>query len=65
VIDTIKKIGSIQDISLFLDHVVNKKPYKDDKKAPLLQGFGHRVYKSIDPRVKMMKELAFEVFWRL
>jgi citrate synthase len=62
VIDMIKKIATIDDISSFLDHVVNKTPYKNDKKAPLLQGFGHRVYKSIDPRVKMMKDLAFEVF---
>lgn len=62
VIDMIKKIESLENISLYLDHVVNKKPYKNDKKAPLLQGFGHRVYKAIDPRVKMCKELAFEVF---
>ena len=61
VIDMIKKIESLENIPSYLDHIVNKKPYKTDKKPPLLQGFGHRIYKGIDPRVKMCKELAFEV----
>ncbi|MDA0746214.1 MAG: citrate (Si)-synthase, partial [bacterium] len=28
----------------------------------LLQGFGHRVYKSYDPRAKIIKKTAYEVF---
>src|ERR1700680_2911410 len=28
----------------------------------LLQGFGHRVYKNYDPRAKILKKLAYEVF---
>jgi citrate synthase len=28
----------------------------------LLQGFGHRVYKNYDPRAKIIKKLAYEVF---
>ena len=57
----ILKIKSIENIPTFLDHVANKKPFKKDKNPPLLLGFGHRVYKGVDPRVKICKELAFEV----
>jgi citrate synthase len=28
----------------------------------LLQGFGHRVYKNYDPRAKILKKLAYDVF---
>ncbi len=28
----------------------------------LLQGFGHRVYKNYDPRAKILKEMAYQVF---
>src|SRR5580693_1851326 len=28
----------------------------------LMQGFGHRVYKNYDPRAKILKKLAYEVF---
>ena len=32
------------------------------KREVLLQGFGHRVYKNYDPRAKIVKETADEVF---
>ena len=36
-----------------------------DKKDPFrLSGFGHRVYKSYDPRAKVLKKLMYQVFER-
>lgn len=32
------------------------------KKEGLLYGFGHRVYKNYDPRAKIIKKIADEVF---
>ena len=32
------------------------------KKEVLLQGFGHRVYSNYDPRAKIIKHTAYEVF---
>ena len=32
------------------------------KKEKLLMGFGHRVYKNYDPRAKIIKRIAYEVF---
>jgi citrate synthase len=32
------------------------------KKEKLLMGFGHRVYKNYDPRAKIIKKIAYEVF---
>ncbi len=40
-----------------------KKP--DDKNPFRLFGFGHRVYKNFDPRSKIIKDLAHEVFEKL
>ena len=37
---------------------------KDDKDPFRLMGFGHRVYKNFDPRSKIIKKLAHEVFQR-
>jgi len=28
----------------------------------MLMGFGHRVYKNYDPRAKIVKKIAYEVF---
>lgn len=50
----LEKIGSVKNIPQFIEDVKSKKA--------LLFGFGHRVYKSYDPRAKIVKNLAYEVF---
>jgi citrate synthase len=48
-----------------IEHPKNVKGFIDDVKAgkgSKLMGFGHRVYKSYDPRAKIVKQLADEVF---
>lgn len=47
-------IGDVSKIPQFIEDVKNKKK--------LLFGFGHRVYKSYDPRAKIVKKIAYEVF---
>ena len=48
------EIKSVENIPDFLDKV--------QKKEALLMGFGHRVYKSYDPRAKYIKKAADNVF---
>lgn len=50
----LREIGSVENIPAFLADVKAKK-----KK---LMGFGHRVYRSYDPRARLVKEIAEEVF---
>jgi citrate synthase len=54
VIKMLDEIGSLKNIPDFLKSV------KEGKKR--LMGFGHRVYKSYDPRAKLIKKVAYEVF---
>lgn len=54
VIRMLMKIGSIDKIPEFIKSV------KDGEGR--LMGFGHRVYKNYDPRAKIIKDIAFEVF---
>ena len=54
VIHMLKDIGSIDQVPAFIDAVKAGKGR--------LQGFGHRVYKSYDPRARIIKETADEVF---
>lgn len=54
VLRMLEKIGSVKNIPQFIEDVKNKKA--------LLFGFGHRVYKSYDPRASIVKNLAGEVF---
>jgi citrate synthase len=54
VIKMLDEIGSVKNIPDFLKNV------KEGKKR--LMGFGHRVYKSYDPRAKLIKKVAYEVF---
>ena len=54
VVRMLEEIGSIENIPKFIQDV------KDRKK--LLMGFGHRVYKNYDPRAKIVKRIADEVF---
>jgi citrate synthase len=48
------RIGSVDNVADFLKRVKNK----EEK----LMGFGHRVYKSYDPRASIIKRTADEVF---
>jgi citrate synthase len=48
------EIGSAQKVSEYIKHV------KAGEKK--LMGFGHRVYKNYDPRAKIVKQIAYEVF---
>ena len=72
VIEMLKQIDKLENVPLFLELVKNKKTDASSlagsavKKAasskPLrLMGFGHRIYKTHDPRVKIVKRLALEV----
>jgi len=54
VIKMLDEIGTLKNIPDFIKDV------KDGKKR--LMGFGHRVYKSYDPRAKLIKKVAYEVF---
>ena len=54
VLRMIEEIGTAKNIPKFIEEVKGGKGK--------LMGFGHRVYKSYDPRAKIVKELADEVF---
>jgi citrate synthase len=55
VLHMIKEIGDKKNIPAFIEGVKGGKGQK-------LMGFGHRVYKSYDPRARIVKKLADEVF---
>jgi citrate synthase len=59
--------GANEEVCRMLAEIGDKKripeviaQVKDGKR--LLMGFGHRVYKNYDPRAKIIKKLAYEVF---
>lgn len=54
VLKMLAKIGNKENIPAFIEDVKNKKAK--------LMGFGHRVYKNYDPRAKIVKKVAEEVF---
>lgn len=54
VLSMLREIGSYENVPAIIDEV------KAGKRR--LQGFGHRVYKSYDPRAKVIKEQAEKVF---
>jgi citrate synthase len=54
VIHMLTEIGSIDQVPAFIESVKHGKGR--------LQGFGHRVYKSYDPRAAIIKDTADEVF---
>jgi citrate synthase len=56
VIRMLTDIGSIENVPDFIALV------KSGQGHQRLQGFGHRVYKSYDPRAKIIKQTADEVF---
>jgi citrate synthase len=55
VIRMLTEIGSMDEVPAFVDSV-------KQGTGGRLQGFGHRVYKSYDPRAKIIKRTADEVF---
>jgi citrate synthase len=54
VLRMLEEIGSIQHIPAFIAKV--------KAGSGRLMGFGHRVYKSYDPRARIIKRIAYEVF---
>ncbi|HJZ49389.1 MAG TPA: citrate synthase [Roseiflexaceae bacterium] len=54
VVRMLAKIGSTENIPAFIAGV--------KRGEGKLMGFGHRVYKNFDPRGKIVKQLAYEVF---
>ena len=55
VLRMITEIGHVKNIPAFIENVKGGQGGR-------LMGFGHRVYKSYDPRAKIVKKLADEVF---
>ena len=55
VLRMIEEIGQPKNVPAFIEGVKSGKGNR-------LMGFGHRVYKSYDPRAKIVKQLADEVF---
>jgi len=56
VLRMLKEIGSKEKIPAFVKEV------KEGKGEKRLMGFGHRIYKNYDPRAKIIKKLADDVF---
>ncbi|HVI00634.1 MAG TPA: citrate synthase [Enhygromyxa sp.] len=54
VLRMLQEIGSVSNIPSFIEGVKNRERR--------LMGFGHRVYKYYDPRARIIKQLAHEVF---
>jgi len=54
VIRMLTEIGSVKNVPEFIKSVKSG--------ARKMMGFGHRVYKSYDPRARIVKKLAYEVF---
>jgi citrate synthase len=56
VLRMLDEIGDVANVAAFVEAV------KDGSAGTRLMGFGHRVYKSYDPRAKLIKEVADSVF---
>jgi citrate synthase len=54
VLHMLMEIGHVKNVPDFITRVKNKET--------LLYGFGHRVYKNYDPRARIIKQVADEVF---
>ena len=59
VLKMLDEIGDISQIPKFVARA------KDKKDSFRLMGFGHRVYKNMDPRAKVMRETCYEVLAEL
>ena len=56
VLQMLDEIGDVKNVPAFVEAV------KDGSAGTRLMGFGHRVYKSYDPRAKLIKQVADSVF---
>jgi citrate synthase len=56
VLRMLDEIGDVANVPAFIEAV------KDGGAGTRLMGFGHRVYKSYDPRAKLIKQVADQVF---
>jgi len=56
VLRMLSQIGHVKNVPSFINEV------KNGQGGARLMGFGHRVYKNYDPRAKVIKKLADEVF---
>jgi len=54
VLRMLEKIGKVENVPNFVEQV--------KAKTSLLMGFGHRVYKNYDPRAKIVRQIANDVF---
>jgi len=54
VLKMLRRIGSIENVPAYIETVKQGKV--------MLEGFGHRVYKNYDPRAKIIKQTADQVF---
>jgi citrate synthase len=54
VIEMLTEIGSVDQVPKYVERIKNRE-FR-------LMGFGHRVYKSYDPRAKIIKQVAMDVF---
>lgn len=54
VLKMLERIGSAENIPVFLERVKNRKEK--------LMGFGHRVYRNYDPRARIVRSVAYDVF---
>lgn len=54
VLRMLESIGTLENIPAFIEGVKNK--------TAKLMGFGHRVYKNYDPRARLVKKVAHDVF---
>lgn len=54
VLRMLQEIGTVANIPAFIADVKSKKRK--------LMGFGHRIYKNYDPRAKIIRKIAYEVF---
>jgi citrate synthase len=54
VLRMLDEIGDVKNVPAFIEGVKNRER--------LLMGFGHRVYKNYDPRAKLIKRVADDVF---
>jgi citrate synthase len=55
VVRMLEDIGTIENVPAFIEEVKGGKGGR-------LMGFGHRVYKNYDPRAKIIKKTAYDVF---
>ena len=56
VLKMLREIGSVSKVPAFIEEI------RKGKGERRLMGFGHRVYKNYDPRARIIKQIADEVF---